>query len=530
MSFPELKKRVLSLLVVLAICLVSLSPRVERGRYGNADSSLSHVVEQTDASAAKATKTETVFINLNVDGSTSKVNVTDHLHTEMPQVRVEDASNLRNIQDVKTFLEPVYGVDRIYWDMESMDLFYQGVSDEKPPMEFSIAFTLDGQSISPEQLAGKSGKVTIEITANNKLVRDIGGYSITCPMLLVGGMILPEEHFSNVTVSSGAVLGEGAQRVVLLAGIPGMEDSLGLSSLGIPILNEEFGSGRYTITADADDFQLGNMMFGVVPFSSIDALCSGDLARGLDGMKGVFSDIETVLNAFNAMGVQELIQMLYGDMDQIETLMGAVSDAALLYRDNRALIETLTGYLTEDNLQLMDKLLADMEQIDMVRLEALLDCTLFQQLVDLLSLIDQEIRDVVNVAEDAVAIMPVMDSLKAELAQPEQAASMERLPETITQLRNLIQTLGENQNVLEDLSSLQDSRVTDNLRTVMGVAQKYAGLQSLNAAQQQNLSYRMQAWLSFGEEYDIFTQRTDTMDSSVTFVYKVASIESERSN
>ena len=39
-----------------------------------------------------------------------------------------------------------------------------------------------------------------------------------------------------------------------------------------------------------------------------------------------------------------------------------------------------------------------------------------------------------------------------------------------------------------------------------------------------SLSYRMQAWLAFGEEYDIFTQRTDTMDSSVTFVYKVASI------
>ena len=303
-----------------------------------------------------------------------------------------------------------------------------------------------------------------------------------------------------------------------------MEESLGISSLGLSLLNEEFGGGTYSVTADVTDFQLGNMMFGVVPFSSIDALCSGELARGLDGVKGVFSDIETVLNAFNTMGVQELVQMLYGDMDQIETLMGAVSDAALLYRDNRALIETLSGYMTQENLQLLDQLLADMQQIDMVRLEALLDCTLFQQLVDLLSLIDQEIRDVVTVAEDAVAIMPVMDAMKAELEQPEQAASMERLPETITQLRGLIQTLGENQNVLDDLSSLQSSRVTDNLRTVMGVAQKYAGLQSLNAAQQQNLSYRMQAWLSFGEEYDIFTQRTDAMASSVTFVYKVASI------
>lgn len=524
MPFREIKKRVLSLLVVLAVCLVSISPRIEQGRDGVADSALSHVVEQTDDSSAAATKTETVYINLSANGIVNKVNVTDHLHTDMPQVRVEDVSNLRDIQDVKTFLEPVRGVDRIYWDMESTDLFYQGVSEESPPVTFTIHYLLDGQTISPEQLIGQSGKLTMEITAQNRLVRDVGGYSIYCPMLMVGGMILPEEHFSNVTVSSGAVLGDGAQRVVLLAGIPGMEESLGISSLGLSLLNEEFGGGTYSVTADVTDFQLGNMMFGVVPFSSIDALCSGELARGLDGVKGVFSDIETVLNAFNTMGVQELVQMLYGDMDQIETLMGAVSDAALLYRDNRALIETLSGYMTQENLQLLDQLLADMQQIDMVRLEALLDCTLFQQLVDLLSLIDQEIRDVVTVAEDAVAIMPVMDAMKAELEQPEQAASMERLPETITQLRGLIQTLGENQNVLDDLSSLQSSRVTDNLRTVMGVAQKYAGLQSLNAAQQQNLSYRMQVWLSFGEEYDIFTQRTDAMASSVTFVYKVASI------
>ena len=147
MSFPELKKRALSLLVVLAVCLLSLSPRAERGRDGMMDSSLSHIVEQTDASSAAATKTETVYVNLSANGMVKKVNVTDHIHTEFPQVRVEDASTLRDIQDVKTFLEPVIGIDRIYWDMESTDLFYQGISDEDPPVAFTIHYMLDGQTI-----------------------------------------------------------------------------------------------------------------------------------------------------------------------------------------------------------------------------------------------------------------------------------------------------------------------------------------------------------------------------------------------
>ena len=34
----------------------------------------------------------------------------------------------------------------------------------------------------------------------------------------------------------------------------------------------------------------------------------------------------------------------------------------------------------------------------------------------------------------------------------------------------------------------------------------------------------MREWLAFGEEYDIFTQRTESTESSVAFVYKVQAI------
>ena len=87
MPFHELKRRVLALLIVAGVCIVSLSPRVEPDRDADADWSLSHVVEQTDSSSAAATKTETVYINLSANGIVNKVNVTDHLHTEYPQVR-----------------------------------------------------------------------------------------------------------------------------------------------------------------------------------------------------------------------------------------------------------------------------------------------------------------------------------------------------------------------------------------------------------------------------------------------------------
>ena len=49
-------------------------------------------------------------------------------------------------------------------------------------------------------------------------------------------------------------------------------------------------------------------------------------------------------------------------------------------------------------------------------------------------------------------------------------------------------------------------------------------MERLSMAQQQALTERMQAWLDFGSSYDIFTQRTEKMTSTVVFVYKSESI------
>ena len=524
----NIRKRLLCVALMAGMVLTSLSPAAVTTQSKQIYVRETRVIETTVTSDCPVTKSETVYVNLAADGAVQQVNVSDHLHTELPQSRVEDASNLNDISDVKTGETPERSGDHIYWKMDSTDLYYSGKSFDRPPMEFSIRYELDGQVITPAALAGKSGKLTITIQADNTLVKPVtvGGvsYDISCPMLLVGGMLLPEQGFENVTVSNGAVLGDGAHRIVVLVGVPGMEDSLGISALGLPLLGEQMGSGTYTITADVKNFAMGNMMFAAVPFSSVDAFTGGDLGEGLEGIKQIFADLETVLNAFSGMRMQELVQMLYGDMDKVQTLMGAVTQAALLYEENKALIETFSGYVTAENLAAMEKLLADLEAIDVPRLQALIDCDLFQQLVDLISLIDQEARDLVTVTEDALALMPTLDALKADLADPELQSSVERLPEIISELRGIIQILEENRSVFDDLAVLQDTNIVGGLQTILGVASKYAALDGITQAQQQNLVGRMREWLAFGEEYDIFTQRTEATESSVAFIYKVQAI------
>ena len=526
--FKQIRNRILAVALMAALVLTGVSGATEQIQAREVYVREARVVQSTVTSDCAVEKHETVYVNLSPNGAVQQVNVSDHLHTELPQMRIEDASNLSHITDVKTGAEPERSDGRLFWQMDGTDLYYSGRSDTAPPMQFKIDYTLDGKPISPADLAGKSGTLTISVEAVNTLVKPVTvngqNYELTCPMLLIGGMMLPEEGFEHVEVSNGAVLGDGAHRIVLLMGVPGMEESLGISALGLPLLGERMGAGSFTITADVENISLGNMMFAAVPFSSVDAFTSGDLSEGLDGVKQVFSDLETVMNAFSGMRMQELVQMLYGDMDKVQTLMDAVTQAALLYDQNKYMLEKLSGYITYDNLAAMEKLLADLEAIDVERLQALIDCDLFQQLVDLISLIDEEARDLVTVTEDALVLMPTLDALRADLADPALKSSVDRLPEIVSELRGIIQVLEANREVFDDLAVLRDSNITGGLQTILGVASKYSALDGLTRAQQQNLAGRMREWLAFGEEYDIFTQRTETTESSVAFVYKVQAI------
>ena len=68
---------------------------------------------QYELTDAAVNKEETVYVNVSPDGEVKKISVTDRLHTDMPQVRIEDKSNLSGIQDVKTFSEPVKDNDKL---------------------------------------------------------------------------------------------------------------------------------------------------------------------------------------------------------------------------------------------------------------------------------------------------------------------------------------------------------------------------------------------------------------------------------
>ncbi|MBQ2564213.1 MAG: hypothetical protein II564_01340 [Oscillospiraceae bacterium] len=473
----------------------------------------------------KITKDETVYTNLASDGSLINVVVTDHLHSSMPEVRVQDRTNLTDIRDTRTDLKPVTEKDAVYWDMSSTDLYYSGSTKAEPPVGVEVRYYLDGEEKSAEQIRGKNGDVRVEITVDNRIIKSDGSGAYHCPMLFMGGMILPMDQFEEITVSNGLMMGDGERQIVFFVGVPGMNESLNLDSLGAEAANLIPDYSHYTVSAKAKDFSLGNIMMAAVPFSSLRALGGIELSESLEGIKGVMTDIDAVMASISSLGVQDLIQMIYGDATQAQQLLNAVSDAQSLYRENQAMLQALSDFASAENLSKMERLIQDIGNMDTGYLQPLVDSQLYQQWLNWLSSLGGNIGSAADLLRDLQEVKPVLDQLNETLSSPEVAQAMEKLPETKQRLQNLVDAMNSSQELFDRMQQLTGEGARTQIGAITGILQKYSLLDSLSEEQAKSLAGRVQSWIDYGKEYTIFTEKTDQQDTSVVFVFKVAAAE-----
>ncbi len=138
------------------------------------------------------------------------------------------------------------------------DIHYEGTSTEELPINVKISYTLDGKSIQPEDLSGKSGKLGIRFDYENTTEENVtvNGEEMTSPVpfAVISAMILPEDTASNIQVTNGKIFTINDQSVVVGYACPGLKDSLKLTDyeptedISIPESVE--------VTADVTDFEM----------------------------------------------------------------------------------------------------------------------------------------------------------------------------------------------------------------------------------------------------------------------------------
>lgn len=210
-------------------------------------------VQAAAVSSAKAedgvSKSETVYVIAGADGAVEKVIVNDELKNAGAEKTLTDVSGLSDITNVKGLESYTTNPDgSITWDAQGKDICYQGVSDRALPVSVSVSYALEGKTVSPAELAGKSGRVSIrfDYDYNSEAVNS----DTTVPFLALTGVVLDDDSFSNIEISNGKIIDDGDRSVVIGFALPGMEKDLAVSGKGVDIPD------YVEISADADSFAL----------------------------------------------------------------------------------------------------------------------------------------------------------------------------------------------------------------------------------------------------------------------------------
>lgn len=261
---------------------------------GNDDADLKDLVS-FKVSDKEIGKDESVYLLSDANGSVYKTIVSDHLANADGAATIEDQSNLSDIKNVKGDEEFKQDGDKLTWQADGSDIYYQGTTDEEAPVSQKVTYYLDGKEIAPADLAGKSGKVTIhfDYTNNSSYKENVNGkdVEVKVPFAAVTAMVL-DDNFTNVEVTNGKVQSNGDSNIVIGYALPGIKDSLGvedsdfIDDLDLP---EDF-----EVSADVENFKLSTAMTLVANAGSMVSMSTGD-SSSLDDMINDLTDATTEL-------------------------------------------------------------------------------------------------------------------------------------------------------------------------------------------------------------------------------------------
>ena len=317
-------KKILAICLCAALCLGGAGMAFAQASSKKTDDQPVSAAQQAVELQQKISKDETVYVLTGADGSVKKIIVSDWLKNELGSASVADKSDLSDIENVKGDESyTINGDNMTVWDAQGNDIYYQGNIQKELPVGLSVRYYLDGKSVSPEELKGKSGKVTIRFDYENRQYEtvQINGVNqrIYVPFAMLTGMILDNDTFQNVQITNGKLVNDGDRTVVVGLAFPGLQENLNLSrdDLSIPDSVE--------ITADVTNFSLGmtvtlacNDLFsqlGDVDLTSLDSTSALDQLTGamdqlLSGSSALYEGLSTLLDKSGELvsGVEELAQ------------------------------------------------------------------------------------------------------------------------------------------------------------------------------------------------------------------------------
>ena len=291
--------------------------------------------EAVDANAPE--KSESVYIFAKADGTVKKTVVTDWLKNATEAAQLHDISSLANIQNTDGDETFEARGESLIWQAQGNDIYYQGTTDKRAPIDLTVTYWLDGTQTPAEQMAGKSGhvKIRFDYKNNSASTEYVAGAARTVytPFVCVTGMMLDNGVFRNVTTKNAKILNDGDRTMVGGYALPGLQEDLDIDKDTV-----DFPTS-FEVEADVQNFEMGATV----------TIVSSDLLGSLDTDELDTSELGDALHELSkAMG------KLIDGTSQLYDGMGKLDEGGKKLADGAGQLEEKTASLPKNAKKLAD--------------------------------------------------------------------------------------------------------------------------------------------------------------------------------
>lgn len=339
----------------------------------------------TIAGASEINKDESVYVNLSSDGKVEKTTVTNWIHTDSGNLDIEDETSLKNIENIKGDDKPIKDGDKLKWKVNGSDLYYSGNTDKEIPLDVKINYFINDEKVKENEIAGKSGKIRIELEFKNKSSKNVNingkTRKIYTPLTTATIVKLPIDKFKDLKVNSGTIISEGNNNIVAFAAFPGIKESLNLNDKDLEINLED----KLVIEGYVENFELGPIMITATTqlpdlsklkaADSIDEIkdslnklndASDELLKGTnalsEGLLKAKKELDKGKGQLNNNNLKEALGIINSDK-QVSKANKLIDDAYFAKNINTAKTKEVLSLFTEDNVNKVNTLIKDGEGI-----------------------------------------------------------------------------------------------------------------------------------------------------------------------
>lgn len=509
------------------------------------------MLEATPVWALK--KEETVYTKLNSNGEVNNVIVSEHLSgNDKDYVDKTKLDNIKNVNGNETYKTED---DKIVWENNGNDIYYQGTTEEEMPIDVVVKYYLNDKEMSPTEMLGKSGKVKISLDYTNKLKHTvtINGKNETLytPFVVATTSIISNQDNKNLTVNNGKVIDNGTNSIVVALATPGLYESLKVDEL--KDLN------NITITYDTEYFELSSIysvatnklidesdldIFKNVDslYSSISTLSSSSklLVNGskelLAGSKRLEQGSKELLNGINSayQGSKTMSDTLNATMEALKTA-SAIDDSTLNYIASKVEQETSATIDDQINAQIAT---LESQGITSSLITAcqsnpsIPDCTIYQEYINSYLMLTNPtyisiLKDTAIKAAKSASLSTAKEV--ANTAKNNSNDSLNALATGLNELTNGLAILNQGAKELYDGTST----LNKSIETLTNGLEKLdkEGINKLDRlvnVDVKNLQTRLEKLIELGNNYQTLDEIDDNYEGSSKVIMIIDSIKKEK--